>query len=160
MTTTHQDFDLCLEKTAQHEFVAYVPDGNGDRAAEHAFSLRTDTLKMREDLQRLEVYSLHKELVKDDFHVQFGRMLYQAALGGDVGALFAERLAAAQSDDMGLRLRVRVDEGAPELMNLPWEFLHDEDLYYNFCLPHSSLRRELPEPIPTKGSGPRRNGNK
>jgi len=42
-----------------------------------------------------------------------------------VGALFAERLATARADDMGLRLRVRVDEGAPELMNLPWEFLHD-----------------------------------
>lgn len=28
-----------------------------------------------------------------------------------------------------------------------------EDLYYNFCLPHSSLRRELPKPIPTKGTG-------
>jgi hypothetical protein len=27
------------------------------------------------------------------------------------------------------------------------------DLYCNFCLPHSSLRRELPEPIPTKGTG-------
>ena len=76
MTTTHRDFDLCLEKTAQNEFMAYVPDGDGGRAAEHAFSLRTDTLKMREDLQRLEAYSLQKELVKDDFHIQFGRMLY------------------------------------------------------------------------------------
>lgn len=28
-----------------------------------------------------------------------------------------------------------------------------EDLYCNFCLPHSSLRRKLPEPIPTKGTG-------
>jgi len=100
MTITHQDFDLCLAKTAQNEFVAYVPDGDGGRAAEHVFTLRTDTLKMREDLQRLEAYSLHKELVKDDFHVQFGQMLYQAALGGDVGALFAERLAAVQADDM------------------------------------------------------------
>jgi hypothetical protein len=44
MTTTHQDFDLCLEKTAQHEFVAYVPDSDGGRAAEHPFNLRTDTL--------------------------------------------------------------------------------------------------------------------
>jgi len=127
MTTTHQDFDLCLKKRAPHEFVAYVPDDDGGRAAEHPFSLRTDTLKMREDLQRLEAYSLHKELVKDDFHVQFGRMLYQAALGGDVGTLFIKRLTAAQANDMGLRLRVRVDEGAPELMNLPWEFLHDGD---------------------------------
>ena len=41
MTTTHQDFDLCLKKRAPHEFVAYVPDGDGGRAAEHAFSLRT-----------------------------------------------------------------------------------------------------------------------
>jgi tetratricopeptide (TPR) repeat protein len=131
MTTTHQDFDLCLEKTAQNEFVAYVPDDDGGRAAEHAFTLRTDTLKMRENLQRLEVYSLHKELVKDDFHVRFGRMLYQAALGGEVGALFAERLATAQNDDLGLRLRVRIategERAAPELMNLPWEFLHDGD---------------------------------
>jgi len=131
MNTTHQDFDLCLGKTAQHQFVAYVPDGDGGRAAEHTFGLRIDTLKMREDLQRLEAYSLHKELVKDDFHVRFGRMLYQATLGGDVGALFAERLAAVQADDMGLRLRVRIatdgERAAPELMNLPWEFLHDGD---------------------------------
>jgi hypothetical protein len=125
MATTHKDFDLCLEKTAQHEFVAYVPNGDGGRAAEHPFSLRTDTLKIREGLQPLEAYSLHKELVKDDFHVQFGRMLYQAALGGNVGALFAAELEEARRADMGVRLRVRVDEGAPELMNLPWEFLHD-----------------------------------
>ena len=25
--------------------------------------------------------------------------------------------------------------------------------YYNFCLPHSSLRQPLPIPVPTKGSG-------
>jgi len=25
--------------------------------------------------------------------------------------------------------------------------------YYNFCLPHSSLRMPLPQPIPTKGIG-------
>lgn len=28
-----------------------------------------------------------------------------------------------------------------------------DDLYYNFCLAHRSLRRRLPEPIPTKGTG-------
>ena len=25
--------------------------------------------------------------------------------------------------------------------------------YYNFCLPHSSLRQPLPQPVPTKGTG-------
>ena len=53
MTVTHHDFDLCLEKRASHEFTAYVPDQVGGRAAEHQFSLRLDTLKMREDLRRL-----------------------------------------------------------------------------------------------------------
>jgi hypothetical protein len=127
MPPTYQDFELCLEKTAPNEFVAYAPDGDGGRAAENAFTLRTDTLKMREDLRRLEAYSLHEDLVKDDFHVQFGRMLYQAALGGAVGELFSAQLEGAKGEDMGLRLRVRVDEGAPDLMNLPWEFLHDEE---------------------------------
>jgi len=133
MTDTHHDFELCLEKRTPHEFVAYVTDGGDERAAENVFSLHTDTLKMREDLQRLEAYSLHKELVKDDFHVQFGQKLYRAALGGDVGALFAERLVAAQSDDMGLRLRLRIAENAPELMNLPWEFLHDGEDFLVTC---------------------------
>ena len=53
MTTTHQDFDLYLEKTAQHEFVAHVADGDGGRAGEHDFSL-----KMRENLQHLEAYQV------------------------------------------------------------------------------------------------------
>ena len=25
--------------------------------------------------------------------------------------------------------------------------------YYNFCLPHASLRQPLPQPLPTKGTG-------
>jgi hypothetical protein len=25
--------------------------------------------------------------------------------------------------------------------------------YYNFCLPHASLRQPLPQPVPTNGSG-------
>ncbi len=28
-----------------------------------------------------------------------------------------------------------------------------EDLYYNFYLPYSSLRRKLPEPVPLVGTG-------
>lgn len=35
---------------------------------------------------------------------------------------------------------------------LQWQCDFD-DLYHNFCLVHSSLRRELPQPIPTKGNG-------
>jgi hypothetical protein len=33
------------------------------------------------------------------------------------------------------------------------DFLALYQAYYNFCLPHSSLRQPLPRPLPTKGSG-------
>lgn len=37
---------------------------------------------------------------------------------------------------------------------LPLQWQCDlEDFYYNFCPERSSLRRELPEPLPTKGTG-------
>ena len=26
-------------------------------------------------------------------------------------------------------------------------------IYYNFCLPHTSLRQALPQPVPTNGTG-------
>jgi hypothetical protein len=39
----------------------------------HDFDL---CLERRADLRRLEAYALHGELVRDNFYVQFGRMLY------------------------------------------------------------------------------------
>lgn len=33
------------------------------------------------------------------------------------------------------------------------DFLALYQAYYNFCLPHSSLRQPLPQPLPTKGTG-------
>jgi tetratricopeptide (TPR) repeat protein len=121
----YQDFDLILSKTGAQEFVAYVPDRCGGREAENAFRLVTDTLKMREDLKRLEEYSLSSEALRDDLHLQFGRLLYGCALGGDMGRLLAERSAEMAKQECGLRLRLRVESDAPELMNLPWELLHD-----------------------------------
>jgi tetratricopeptide (TPR) repeat protein len=121
----YQDFDLVLSKRGTEEFVAYVPDGQGARAAENTFHLVTDTLKMREDLKSLEEYSLSSEALRDDLHLQFGQLLYRCVLGGDTGALLAQRSADMAKREGRLRLRVRVESNAPELMNLPWELLHD-----------------------------------
>jgi len=34
-----------------------------------------------------------------------------------------------------------------------WQQLALHQVYYNFCLPHASLRQPLSQPEPTKGSG-------
>ena len=125
--TVYQDFDLVLSKTGAQEFVAYVPNERSARIAENPFHLVTETLKMREDLKRLEEYSVSSEPLRDDLHLQFGRLLYRCVLGGDTGALLAQRSAELAKREGGLRVRVRVDSSAPELMNLPWELLHDGD---------------------------------
>jgi CHAT domain-containing protein len=54
---------------------------------------------------------------------EFGAALYGAALGGDVATCLRESLRAAQNA-AGLRILVRLNE-TPELINVPWEFLHD-----------------------------------
>ena len=40
----------------------------------------------------------------------------------------------------------KTEEGLERRVVLVWG-------YYNFCLPHASLREELAQPIPTKGTG-------
>ena len=54
----------------------------------------------------------------------FGRALFDAALSGAVGQLFASARHDAFLGNYGLRVQLRLS-GAPHLVNLPWEFLFD-----------------------------------
>ncbi len=133
----YREFELHLSKTGYQAFLTSATKADlesgisrvteASQTVEHAFSLPTGTLKMREDLQRLEAYSLSSSAAIDDFHIQFGRTLFQSALGGAVGEEFSKMLLEQRRVDGGVRLKIRVDDGAPELMNLPWELLHDGD---------------------------------
>lgn len=60
----------------------------------------------------------------------FGRELYAAVFGGDVGVSLRRSLDFAQQDGAGLRIRLRLTD-APELAVLPWEYLYStaEDRY-------------------------------
>jgi tetratricopeptide (TPR) repeat protein len=127
MSKTYQDFGLCLEKREHNNYTSFISDVDGQRIAQYDFTLRIDTLKMHEDLQRLEQYALSSEQVEGDFHIDFGRTLYGSAFGGDVGVLYRKRLRLARSKGKGLRILVRIAEDAAELSALPWELLHDGD---------------------------------
>jgi CHAT domain len=56
---------------------------------------------------------------------QFGGQLFEAMFRGHVRDLFREALANARAEGHGLRVTLCLS-GAPELMDVPWEYLYDE----------------------------------
>ena len=58
---------------------------------------------------------------------QFGGKLFNAVFTGDVRSVFAASAQEANARDIGLRLRLHFDD-APELADLPWEFLYNPSL--------------------------------
>lgn len=57
----------------------------------------------------------------------FGERLFDAAFGGGVGRCLLLSLAEAKRQRAGLRIRLRLDEKAAALADLPWEYLYVSD---------------------------------
>jgi hypothetical protein len=55
---------------------------------------------------------------------EFGGRLFDSVFAGDVRIALATSLSETDSDDLGLRVRLRLNE-CPELADLPWEYLYD-----------------------------------
>ena len=58
----------------------------------------------------------------------FGQRLYAATFAGAVGTCLRRSLDKTQAQGQGLRIRLRLDQGVPELADLPWEYLFPADL--------------------------------
>jgi len=56
-----------------------------------------------------------------------GKGLYDAVLSGDVRACWSTSVREAESQNSGLRLRLRIAD-APELNDVPWEYLYNANL--------------------------------
>ncbi len=98
-------------------------DAEGAALARAEFEWRTETAGFEEDLKRLEALAHDAKLRDSTFHVEFGKKLYRALLGGDVGDAFRKRLATEPAVPLILRVDPR---SAQPLSRLPWELLHDE----------------------------------
>jgi len=66
--------------------------------------------------------------------VDFGRQLYDAVVAGEVRDLWIRARADGDREGYGLRLKLRLAD-APQLSDLPWEFLYDGR---DFCALSSS----------------------
>jgi hypothetical protein len=111
---TYLNFDLLID-CLDAGYRARVLDSPAGQAAGD-FSLPFVTTGGR-DLEALDM-----EAAKD-----FGRRLFEAVFGGQVGSCLRRSLDEADREGAGLRIRLRLTE-VPELAHLPWEYLYDPAL--------------------------------
>ncbi len=118
------NFDLSIERASEGNFHARVlhsPAGS----ASHNFSLPFSAIELenfclkigrpRRGIRRLE----SPEMVAAK---AFGKNLFVSVFDREVMGCFRSSLDQAEAKGMGLRLRLRLN--APELIDLPWEYLY------------------------------------
>ncbi len=121
----YADFDLAIEDIGDGHFRARVLDSPSGQASIEfdlpfsAMELENFLLKIgrpRSGTRRLE--SPETEAAR-----AFGGRLFDAVFAADVGTQWVRSVDAAEREQRGLRLRLRLSE-APQLADLPWEYLY------------------------------------
>jgi len=117
------DFDLMFQRTAEGYRASVLGSPAGQASGEFAppfsdlelenFLLRFG--RKRQPMRRLGTSQI--EVVQ-----AFGKRLFEAAFNGEVRSCLRSSIDEAHRNEAGLRIRLRLAE-APELNDLPWEFL-------------------------------------
>jgi len=96
--------------------------------------------------QARRIQSQDRQFLED-----FGGQLFRAVFAGAVGNFLDRSVAAAESMNAGLRIRLRLP---PELANIPWEYLYDQEsagfvsLSPDTALVHYVEMPRPPQPFP------------
>ncbi len=154
------DFDLLIEKNQGRYRARVLQSPAGQASAEFALpfsDVEIENLMLRVGRTRRGVRRLDSPEMQAA--KQFGGKLFDAVFAGDVRGALRSSADAANRDGAGLRLRLRLAD-APELIDLPWEFLYNASLNRFLALSNKTpLVRyiELPEtPRPLKITPPLR----
>ncbi len=123
------NFDLTLETVGEDVHRAAVtssPAGETSTTFEIPFSpLEIENFLLRVGRPRRGVRRIDSP---EMYAAQtFGSRLYEKVFAGEVGTAYRRSLDAAEREGKGLRLRLRLT-GAPDLGDLPWEYLYSEGL--------------------------------
>jgi len=70
-----------------------------------------------------------------------GRRLYDAVFSGDVRDCWLTSLSETNARNTGLRLRLRIDDDAHELNDIPWEYLYNASLNRFFSLSQEAVAK-------------------
>jgi tetratricopeptide (TPR) repeat protein len=127
MASMLSTFELILSNTGNpRQYLASVSDDNDGYAAQHEFEWRTDSTSLNLTLADLAHAATSNQPPTKDLHIQFGQQLFQTIFAGDVGAHWQKRRKQSRRTPLRLVLRINPETAQP-LLNLPWEYLHDED---------------------------------
>jgi hypothetical protein len=119
-TTEYLNFDLEIER-ADVGYRVEVDTPVGQACA--AFSLPFSDEELACVLQQLG----QDDTSRSEIGRTFGARLFEAVFDGEVRACLRGSLDEAERQAMGLRIRLRLTE-APELAELPWEYLNNPTL--------------------------------
>jgi len=127
----YHNFDLAIESVAADQSIyrARVLDAPAGQArAEFVLPLSDVELEnyvLKMARPRRGVRSLHSS--EGQAAQELGRKLYDAVFQGPIQACLLRSLDAAEEQNCGLRIRLRLTD-APELADVPWEYLYDTAL--------------------------------
>lgn len=125
---TYLDFDLSIRKegTQYRADILNSPGGEGTVAFTLPFSeLELENLFLRMGRTRKNVRGMDSPEMQAA--KQFGGKLFDTVFASYIGTTFRTSIDQATRQDAGLRLRLRLDD-APDLVDLPWEFLYNSAL--------------------------------
>jgi hypothetical protein len=125
---TYLDFDLLVERAGQSAYRVRVTGAPSGETAPAQFTIPFSDLEFDNFLLRIDrprrapvrgEQSIEAAAVRD-----FGGRLFDAVFHDEVRVALATSMDQAESRNAGLRLRLRFSD-APELADLPWEYLYD-----------------------------------
>lgn len=138
------DFDIEIESRVapDADYVLSVRSPSGEVSETMKFPFSAQELESRlKDIQIAILRSASPSrlaLSPETKAVQeFGRLLFNALMAGDVRNKYAQSQIIAREKDQGLRLKLRIKP--PELASLPWEFLWDSTRADFVCLMTDTL---------------------
>ena len=126
---TYLDFDLLIERgTGPDEYQARVLNAPGGQTSPVPFTAPCSRAELQDFLQSIDKARWAARAAYTPGFTQakkFGGRLYKALFTQPVESNLYGSLAAARARAAGLRLLLRMSD-VPELAELPWEFLYDE----------------------------------
>jgi hypothetical protein len=127
-TRRYLNFDLLVEQDQPGLFQARVTSSPTSETPRVRFALPFDATTLELLLLRLDPGRSGMRRVGRTVHEQaamdFGGPLYEAVFADDVASCWARSQEEAERQDVGLRLRLRLND-AGGISGLPWELLYD-----------------------------------
>lgn len=148
---TYLDFDIAIQRNGEQYRAQVINSPGGQANAPLVLPFSSD--KLENLILRMGLTRQKKRRGTDSARMQaakeLGAGLFHALLSNSVARCWEKSLTIAAERRMGLRVRLRLNE-APELADLPWEYLYDDSTlnrFYQLSKDTPLVRYlELPEP--------------